>query len=140
MIDFPVAGHRIGAFICYESAFPDLVRQFAKDGAELLVNVSNDGYFGHSAAREQHLELVRMRAAENRRWLLRATNDGITATVDPAGRVVFRAPPYQALAADVTYRYGSDQTIYTFYGDWFAWGCLIAALIAVAVMILRGRE
>jgi apolipoprotein N-acyltransferase len=140
VIDFPIAGHRIGAFICYESAFPDLVREFAKDGAQLLVNVSNDGYFGHSAAREQHLELVRMRAAENRRWLLRATNDGITATVDPAGRVVYRAPPYQALAADVTYRYESDQTIYTFYGDWFAWGCLIVALLAVAMSVLKGRQ
>ncbi len=91
VVEFPVNGHRIGAFICYESAFPDLVRQFASDGAEVLVNLSNDGYFGHSAAREQHLELVRMRAAENRRWILRATNDGITATIDPAGRVAFRA-------------------------------------------------
>ena len=74
------------------------MRQFARGGAEVLVNLSNDGYFGHTAAREQHLELVRMRAAENRRWILRATNDGITATIDPAGRVVYRAPPYQELA------------------------------------------
>jgi apolipoprotein N-acyltransferase len=139
VIDFPIAGHRIGAFICYESAFPDLVREFAKDGAELLVNVSNDGYFGHSAAREQHLELVRMRAAENRRWLLRATNDGITATVDPAGRVAYRAPPFQALSADVTYNYESAITTYTFYGDWFAWGCLMVALIAVVITVLKGH-
>ena len=85
----------MGAFICYESAFPHVVRQFAKRGADLLVNLSNDGYFGHSAAREQHLEIVRMRAAENRRWMLRATNDGITAAIDPAGRV-------DAAAADVS--------------------------------------
>ena len=129
VVDFPVPGHRIGAFICYESAFPDLVRQFAADGAELLVNLSNDGYFGHTAAREQHLELVRMRAAENRRWVLRATNDGITATVDPSGRVVYRAAPYQALASEVTYNYASTTTLYTRYGDWFAWGCLIVAIV-----------
>ena len=77
--NFQVNGHKLGAFICYESAFPDLVRQFARGGAQVLVNMSNDGYFGHTSAREQHLELVRMRAAENRRWILRATNDGITA-------------------------------------------------------------
>ena len=61
--------HSMGVFICYESAFPPEVRQFAKLGANLLVNISNDGYFGHSAAREQHLEIARMRAVENRRWL-----------------------------------------------------------------------
>ncbi len=74
---------RLGVFICYESAFPDEVRQFVKGGANLLVNISNDGYFGHSAAREQHLEIARMRAVENSRWLIRSTNDGITAVIDP---------------------------------------------------------
>jgi apolipoprotein N-acyltransferase len=139
VVDFPVAGHQLGAFICYESAFPDLVRQFAADGAQLLVNLSNDGYFGHTAAREQHLELVRMRAAENRRWILRATNDGITATVDPSGRVAYRAAPYQAMASEVTYNYASTTTIYTRYGDWFAWGCLIFA-VPLALLNRRPRQ
>ncbi len=130
LVQFPVEGHKIGAFICYESAFPDLVREFARGGSEVLINLSNDGYFGRSAAREQHLALVRMRAAENRRWILRATNDGITATLDPAGRIAYRAAPYQALAADVTFRYLTDQTFYTRYGDWFAWACLAIALAA----------
>lgn len=129
VVVFPVDDHRIGAFICYESAFPDLVRQFARGGAEALVNLSNDGYFGHSAAREQHLSLVRMRAAENRRWILRGTNDGITATIDPAGRVVYRAPPYRELASAVTYRYIAGVTPYTRYGDWFAWACLAAGVL-----------
>ena len=83
----PVGGHKLGTFICYESVFPNFVRRFVADGAEVLFNISNDGYFGKSAARQQHLEIVRMRAAENRRWILRATNDGITATIDPAGRL-----------------------------------------------------
>ncbi|HLX43720.1 MAG TPA: apolipoprotein N-acyltransferase [Bryobacteraceae bacterium] len=137
IVEFPVNGHRLGAFICYESAFPDLVRQFTAGGAEVLVNLSNDGYFGHSAAREQHLSLVRMRAAENRRWILRATNDGITTTVDPAGRVIYRAPPYQQLAADVTYDYRSNLTIYTRMGDWFAWTCLLLAGLITCVQIGR---
>jgi apolipoprotein N-acyltransferase len=67
---FPAVGHTLGVFICYESAFPHLVRQFAKAGADVLVNLSNDSYFGHSVARDQHLQLVRMRAVENRRFIL----------------------------------------------------------------------
>lgn len=137
VVELPVDGHKIGAFICYESAFPDFVREFARDGAEVLVNLSNDGYFGHTAAREQHLSLVRMRAAENRRWILRATNDGITATVNPAGRVVYRAPPYRELASDVTYRYSSQTTPYTRYGDWFAWSCLIAGFLLASLEIWK---
>ena len=139
IVEFPVEHHRIGAFICYESAFPDLVRQFTHDGAEVLVNLSNDGYFGHSGAREQHLALVRMRAAENRRWLLRSTNDGITATVDPAGRIVYRAPPYQALASDVTFRYRDDLTIYARLGDWFAWSCLALAAAGIIYQVFTLR-
>ena len=132
IVEFPVNGHKVGVFICYESAFPDLVREFARGGAEVLVNLSNDAYFGRSSAREQHLDLVRMRAAENRRWILRATNDGITVTVDPAGRIVYRAPPYQEIAGDVTYRDLKELTPYTKFGDWFAWGCLIGAVFLVA--------
>ena len=103
----------------------------------MLVNLSNDGYFGHTAAREQHLDLVRMRAAENRRWILRATNDGITATVDPAGRIVYRVPPYRELASDVTYRYSTRMTPYTRYGDWFAWSALIAGVLLAAAGFRR---
>ena len=67
----PVGEHQIGTFICYESVFPHFVRQFAAGGAEVLFNLSNDGWFGKSAARQQHLRIVRMRAAENQRWILR---------------------------------------------------------------------
>ena len=69
-------------------------RVFPRRRRKVFVNISNDGYFGTSAAHEQHLELVRMRAAENARWIVRATNDGITATVDPAGRVTERLQPF----------------------------------------------
>jgi apolipoprotein N-acyltransferase len=131
IVVFPTNGHSMGVFICYESAFPAEVRQFAKRGANLLVNISNDGYFGRSAAREQHLLLARMRAAENRRWLLRATNDGITAAIDPAGRVAERWPMYQELSGRMAFAYITGATFYTEYGDWFAWGCLLAATIAL---------
>jgi apolipoprotein N-acyltransferase len=125
----------VGAFICYESAFPDLVRQFAHNGADVLVNLSNDGYFGASAAHEQHLELVRMRAAENARWLVRATNDGITATVDPAGRVAERLRPFQQISAVMHYGISKEETPYTRSGDWFAWGCLVVGILACGLRL-----
>jgi apolipoprotein N-acyltransferase len=138
IVTFPVDGHKIGAFICYESAFPNLVRQFTKAGATVLVNLSNDGYFGHSAAREQHLELVRMRAAENRRWILRATNDGITAMIDPAGREIARLPLYTQTSAVFGYNSLTDLTPYVRFGDWFAWACLGISAVLVAAQ-RRGR-
>lgn len=129
IVVFRAGPERVGTFICYESAFPDLVREFARDGAEVFVNISNDGYFGASAAHEQHLELVRMRAAENARWIVRATNDGITATVDPAGRVYERLPPFRQIAATMHYGTSKYETPYTRHGDWFAWGCLVLGIL-----------
>jgi apolipoprotein N-acyltransferase len=131
MVVFPMGNHHLGVFICYESAFPHQVRQFVRQGADLLVNISNDGYFGRSAAREQHLQIARMRAVENRRWLLRATNDGITAVIDPAGRVTERLPMYQRAIERMRYGYESGMTFYSNYGDWFAWGCLLAGAVAL---------
>jgi apolipoprotein N-acyltransferase len=128
-----VNGHRLGAFICYESAFPALVREFTRQGAQVLVNLSNDGYFGDSAAREQHLALVRMRAAENRRWILRATNDGITAMIDPAGRRTETLPSFVQTSAPMKFNYSDELTPYVRYGDWFAWGCL--GIVAAAGLI-----
>jgi apolipoprotein N-acyltransferase len=122
-------GHRIGTFICYESVFPTFIRQFVLQGAEALFNLSNDSWFGRSAARHQHLEIVRMRAIENRRWILRATNDGITAAIDPAGRVIREIPSYEALSARVSFNYVKETTFYTRWGDWFVAVCaLVGAL------------
>ena len=92
------------------------------------MNVSNDGYFGHSRAREQHLSIVRMRAAENRRWTIRATNNGITAVVDPAGRVTDRVAEWQETSQLVSYGVSRETTFYSRHGDWFAWLCLGAGL------------
>ncbi len=71
--------HRYGVFICYEAVFADEVRQFARNGAQVLVNISDDGWYGDTSAPWQHLNMARMRAIENRRWLLRDTNNGVTA-------------------------------------------------------------
>jgi len=139
IVTFPLNDYRLGAFICYESAFPNLVRQFTKGGANVLVNLSNDGYFGHSAAREQHLILVRMRAAENRRWIVRATNDGITAVIDPAGREIARLALYTQTSAVFRYNPETELTPYVRFGDWFAWTCLLGAVVNCALLRVRRR-
>jgi apolipoprotein N-acyltransferase len=124
----PMGSHQIGTFICYESVFPNFVRQFARNGAEVLFTISNDGWFGKSAARDQHLDIVRMRAAENWRWVLRSANDGITATIDPAGRVLGRLPLYTEATSYTGFNFISTQTVYTRFGDWFPALCAAVAL------------
>jgi apolipoprotein N-acyltransferase len=119
---------KLGVFICYEAAFPDLVRQFAAGGADVLVNLSNDGYFGHTQARAQHLLIARMRAVENRRFLIRSTNDGFSAIIDPAGKLIQSLPAFRQVATIVRYGVVRDVTFYSKHGDWFAWGCLAAGL------------
>ena len=94
----------------------------------MLLNASNDGYFGHSAARMQHLLLVRMRAAENGRWIVRSTNDGISAAVDPAGRIRQTFPPFVEYAGRPGYSPQRDLTLYARWGDWFVWLCALAAI------------
>jgi apolipoprotein N-acyltransferase len=133
----PIGDHRLGAFICYESVFPNFVRKFADNGAEVLVNISNDGWFGHSAARLQHLSIVRMRAAENRRWVLRSTNDGITVTIDSAGRLRGMLPPYTEATSYTGFNYVAEKTVYTRWGDWFPLLCATIALLCLVAEAVR---
>ncbi len=128
---FPLDGQKVGVFICYESIFPDEVRQFARNGAEVFVNISNDGWFGRYGAPQQHLNQARMRAVENRRWLLRDTDTGITGAIDPYGRLVKRAPREVRTSLDVGYDLVRGTTFYTRHGDWFAYGCAIITFIAI---------
>jgi apolipoprotein N-acyltransferase len=130
---FNVGNYRIGTFICYESVFPDEVRQFARNGADVFVNISNDEWYGESGAFGQHLLQARMRAVENDRWLLRSTNTGVTASIDPDGRVVARAPRNLRTALDAPFGLLGDTTFYTRHGDWFAYGCVIISVIALVV-------
>jgi len=124
-------GHGYGVFICYEAVFPHEVRRFAQRGAEVFVNISDDGWFGESGAPWQHLNMARMRAVENHRWLLRSTNSGITAAVDPLGRVVAVVPRNQRLALEAPYGLNIDETVYTRYGDWFPCLCAIISLLGL---------
>jgi apolipoprotein N-acyltransferase len=133
-----VGNHKIGTFICYESVFPGFVRKFAAGGAEVLFNISNDGWFGTSAARQQHLSMARMRAAENRRWILRSTNDGITATIDSAGRVRGALPSYTEATSLAGFSYIQARTLYTRFGDWFPLVCAMAAVLGLVAAQVEG--
>ncbi len=125
---------KLGVFICYESIFPDEIRQLAANGAEVLVNISNDGWYGDSGAYAQHLKQARMRAVENNRWLLRDTNTGVTAAIDPYGRVVSSIPRKIRAALDAPYALTYVTTFYTRHGDWFAYLC---AIISLAGLLLH---
>ena len=121
--------HRYGVFICYESVFGDEVRQFVRLGAEVLVNISDDGWYGDSSAPWQHLNMARMRAIENRRWILRDTNNGVTAAIDPYGTVRQSIPRHEVGALAARFGYSSEITFYTAHGDWLAELCAILSLV-----------
>jgi apolipoprotein N-acyltransferase len=126
-------GGRYSVFICYEAIFAGEVRQFTANGAELLINISNDGWFGRSAAPVSHLEAARVRAVESRRWLLRDTNNGFTASIDPYGRIVARLAPDIRGELDAPYAFRSDLTFYVRHGDWLPWLALIVTLLSLAI-------
>ena len=132
-------GSKLGVFICYESIFPDEIRHFAAEGAQVFVNVSNDGWYGDSGAYAQHLKQARMRAVENARWLLRDTNTGVTASIDPFGRVVATVPRKIRTALPAPYALSDVTTFYTRYGDWFAWLCAIISAGAVLLLPFRKK-
>lgn len=135
---FAQGGHRYGVFICYEAIFADEVRQFVRLGADVLVNISDDGWYGDTSAPWQHLNIARMRAIENNRWLLRDTNDGITAAIDPYGRVVQSLPRHQETSLFAHFDYMSTKTFYTRHGDLFAFLCAIIALVFAVDGALHG--
>jgi apolipoprotein N-acyltransferase len=123
---------RTGAFICYEAAYPKIVRRFVQRGATLLVNVSNDAWFGTTAGARQHLAHARLRALENARDIVRVTNTGISALITAEGRVIDPLPAFSAGTQLWEARAHRGQTFYTKHGDWFAIGCALVSLLAVA--------
>jgi apolipoprotein N-acyltransferase len=134
---FLLNGHRYGIFICYEAVFADEVRQLAGLGAQVLVNISDDGWYGDTSAPWQHLNMARMRAIENRRWLLRDTNNGVTAVIDPYGTVRQSIPRHQVGALTAEFGFRSDVTFYTEHGDVFAWLCV---LLSLGVAVWAGEK
>jgi apolipoprotein N-acyltransferase len=110
-------GGKFGVYICYEGVFPGLVRHFTANGAQVLINISDDGWFGHSSASAQHAMMERVRAVEDRRWVLRDTNNGYTIDVDPYGRIVAELPMDVRAQLDAPYGFRSEMTPYARFGN-----------------------
>jgi apolipoprotein N-acyltransferase len=130
--------YRFGATICWETIFPDLIRQFVKDGAQFIVNLTNEAWFGKTAAPYQFLSINVFRAVENRRFLIRCGNTGVSCFIDPYGRVVDRVK--DAAGTDIFVRGVltetvvpmDSSTIYTRFGDWIVW---LSLTVAAAFLI-----
>ena len=136
---FELDGHRFAVSICFEIIFPDLVRQPVKEGANFLVNITNDAWFGKSAASYQHMGIVALRAVENRVPIVRAANTGITGTIDPYGRIVDATDIFTEDWVMANIRPGASAPgFYSTYGDMFSWLCLaLTPLLALIGSLSR---
>jgi apolipoprotein N-acyltransferase len=126
----PLGSQRAGVFICIESAYPWIARALTDQGADVLINISNDGYLGPTAVMRQHLANVIFRAVENGRPLLRVTNTGISAYVAPSGEVSDATQSFQPAVRTWTItRAATEKTFYTRHGDLFAGACAVLSLL-----------
>jgi apolipoprotein N-acyltransferase len=128
---------RVGAVICFEVIYPALVRSLVADGANLLINFSNDSWFDAGAGPLQHYEIARFRAVENHLSLLRVTNSGVSGAFDAAGREIARLPPGVAAAQAVSIPLTPAGSLYARCGDWFAALCI--ALAGIGILTRRRR-
>lgn len=126
----------LGMLICYEGIFPWLAQKRVAAGANLLVDISNDGWFGRTPAARQHLYLTALRSVEQGRWLLRATNTGISAVVDLRGRIVLAGPMFKAGFLPCRARMSAGRTVYHYLADWLPW---LATAVFCGLLAMRPR-
>lgn len=129
---------KFGVVICYEVIFPDLVREFVAHGAEFMVTITNDAWFGTSTAPYQHFGMVVFRAVENRRAFARTANTGISGFIDPQGRILLSTPIFQEQAVSGRIPVGGPRTVYTRHGDVFAYACVI--ITGILLMASLGKK
>lgn len=132
------AGIPVGVTVCYEAVFPEESRAFTVRGAQWLVNVTNDAWFGDTAAPWQHFQNSLVRAVENRRWLVRVANSGLSCIIDPMGRVREAVPLFQRGCLTGEIHPMTDRTVYVRVGDLFAWLC-VAVMAAYLFLAFRKR-
>jgi apolipoprotein N-acyltransferase len=134
----PVGNTRVGVFICFESAFPSLAREFASEGADVLINITNDGYLGPTPVMRQHLANTVFRAVENGRPVMRVTNTGISGYITPRGEVIGATEGFKTdVRVWALHRASGGKTFYTSYGDLFAGICAVLSLLALAMTIRK---
>jgi apolipoprotein N-acyltransferase len=135
---------KVSPLICYEDIVPSLSREAVQEGAEILVNLTNDAWFGNTVAPHQHHLIASFRSIENHRYLLRSTNTGLTAIVDPVGRTVGSLPPYSEGVLRSEVIPFDNRTIYSVFGDRMWWIMVFLTLTSsfvtrVARRYLKGR-
>jgi apolipoprotein N-acyltransferase len=113
----PVNGHQLGVLVCYEIIFPNLAREYVRQGSDLLVNITNDAWFGDSSAPWQHLAMARFRAVENRVWVARAANTGVSAFISPSGQIVEQTNLFEAGFLSKEIGLGAQPGFYSNTGD-----------------------
>jgi apolipoprotein N-acyltransferase len=123
IFNFSLPQGKFGVLICFEIIFPDLSRRFVKEGANFLVTITNDAWFGRTSAPYQHFSIATFRAVENRVFVARAANTGITGFIDPKGKIVKQGGIFTEETMNGMIRLSSRKTFYTLYGDVFAWVC-----------------
>ncbi|MGH7787694.1 MAG: apolipoprotein N-acyltransferase, partial [Candidatus Binatia bacterium] len=128
----PTSALRVGPLLCLESMFPDLARQAARAGAEVLVNLSNDAWFGGPGPARHQLDIAALRAVENRRYLVRAAATGVSAVIDPHGRTLVQSEMNTDQVLNAMVRGSQASTPYQRCGDAFAW--LVIAAVAAATL------
>ena len=137
---FALAFGEVGTLICYESIYPQHARAFRQKGADLLANITNDAWFGHSSAPWQHFAHMRLRSIETRMASVRSANTGISAYIDPLGRVHGATGLF--VPAVITWDVQTSDVITPFvrFGDWLGWLCLIATAVLCATQAARARR
>jgi len=129
IFNFALPQCNFGVLICFEIIFPDLCRRFVKRGANFLVTITNDAWFGKTSAPYQHFSMAAFRAVENRVFVARAANTGITGFIDPTGKILKEGRIFTEEAMDGTIRLSNQKTFYTLFGDIFAWACAAFSLL-----------
>jgi apolipoprotein N-acyltransferase len=137
VLDLPPA--KLGVLICYEAIFPELSRDLVNAGANFLVNITNDAWFGRSSAPYQHLSMAVLRSVENRVPIARCANTGISSLIDSRGRILRVTGLFEDAAILGIIQLGDAKTFYTRYGDWVTWICLFVTVFAFGYS-LRGRS
>jgi apolipoprotein N-acyltransferase len=130
--NFTIPQGRFGVLICFEIIFPDLCRRFVKKGANFLITMTNDAWFGKTSAPYQHFSMATFRAVENRVFIARAANTGITGFIDPRGKILKQGGIFTEEAMNGMIRLSKDKTFYTLHGDVFAWCCSAFSIFLLA--------
>jgi apolipoprotein N-acyltransferase len=134
-----IDGLRLGVLICYEGILPEAARAYKREKSHLLVNITNDAWFGRTSAPYQHLSMTVFRAIESRLYLVRAANTGVSAIIDPKGEILSRTEIFERTTLTGDVKIIDEKTCYAAYGDVFVYLCAIALLI-MTVLSMKRRE